>query len=97
MKFDPWCDSILGDWTLDDKECRKKAHKGKLVYKRSAEVKLHKDHALERLDPDSMKKQKVHGTVVIIETKIVDRGNSAESRFRGLELTPDSVLVDVIV
>ena len=94
MRYEPYCDAVLGDWKFSDKES--KSHKGKFVFVRRGEVTLHRDHALDHIDPTTFAKQKVHGVVVLTETKLIDKQNSAESRFRGLELTDRSVVDDVI-
>lgn len=94
MKTNVYTDAIMGEWK-QDKEASKKKH-GKLVYRRQATVKIHKDNALDRTDPETYKAQKVHGEVILKETKHVDRETSKIDLFKELELTDDSVVINVI-
>lgn len=87
MKRDYYVDSVMGEWVHDKKESTKDA----IAYKRRAEVKLHKDYAVDWVDPEDFKKYKVHGDVVLTEKKLVNVKTSEPSLFRGLELTPKSV------
>lgn len=92
-KPDPYCDAVLGDWKYSAKESKVQK---KFVFTRRAQFALHKDHALDYLNPETLKKQKVHGEVILTESKLIDKNSSAVSMFRGLELTEKSVLVDVL-
>ena len=93
MNRDPYVDSILGKWTFDKKASSKGS---KYCWKRSGTFTLHKDHAQDYTNPETFKKQKVHGEVVLTETKLIDKESSDIGLFRGLELTPKSVVVDMI-
>lgn len=91
MQADPYTDTILGQWTPS------KNTKDKFCFRRSAKLKLHKDHAQDYLEPKTLKKQRVHGDVVISETKLIDKQTSRVDLFRNLELTETSVVIDVII
>lgn len=87
MKSDYYVDAVLGKWVHN----KKKSNKEHLCYTRSAKVTLHKDYAMDYVDPEDYKKYKVHGEVVLNETKLIDIETSNQNFFRGLELTKDSV------
>ena len=86
MSKNYYVDSIMGDWVYDKKE----SDKDNLCYKRQAEVKLHKDYAMDWIDPTDFKKYKIFGDVVLTETKLINVKTSLPSFFRGIELTATS-------
>jgi len=92
MGRDYYIDQIMGEWVYD----KKKSTKENLYYKRSAKVELHKDYAMPWTCPDSFKKYKVYGDVVLTETKLVEIKSSNQSFFRGIELTDKSV-TDLVI
>jgi hypothetical protein len=89
---DYYNDLVMGEWKHD----KKKSTKTDLCYARRAEVKLHKDHALPYTDPETFVDYKVHGKIVLTETKLINLKTSAPSFFRGVEFTPDTVKDKVI-
>jgi hypothetical protein len=86
MNKNYYVDTVMGDWKHD----KKKSTKDNLCYTRRAAVKLHKDYAIEWIDPKDTKKYKVFGDVVLTETKLINISTSLPSFFRGVELTDTS-------
>ena len=78
MNKNYYVDAVMGEWKHD----KKGSTKDNLCYKRRVEVKLHKDYAMEWIDPSDFKKYKVHGDVVLTETKLIDIKTSLPSFFR---------------
>ena len=93
MKADYYVDSVLGDWAWDKKD---RKHKGFLVYRRQADVNLHKDHCMPHTDPITNNKFWVHGEVILRQTKYVEKETSKVSYMRELILTENSVKIPVI-
>ncbi len=86
MKKDYYSDMIMGEWKPNKKTTTKES----MSFDRRAEVKLHKDYAVEWIDPTDFKKYRVFGDVVLTETKLVNMKTSEQSFFRGVELTKTS-------
>ena len=90
--MDPYTDKVLGEWHFD----KKATTKDTLCYERRATMTLHKDHAQPYVDPESFKSQRVHGEVILIERKQINKQNSATVMFRAIELTPRTKVEDPI-
>lgn len=87
MSKDYYVDVIMGEWVHNDK----KSTKQNLVYERTAKAKLHKDMAMDYIDPDDFKEYKVHGDVILTEKKLLNIKTGGSSFFRGLKLTDTTI------
>jgi len=90
---DYYVDAVMGQWAHN----KKKTTKENICYTRQAAVKLHKDYAVLWTDPKDFKQYKVHGDVVLTETKLVNLQTSEQSFYRGVELTKTSEKTFVIM
>ena len=92
MNIDIYTDRVLGKWAFD----KANSKKDKFCYKRSGTITLHKDHYQLWTNPLTFKKHKVYGEVILTETKLIDKIDSSEGIFRGLEMTDKSICEDII-
>ena len=92
MAADPYTDQVLGEWRFDARASKKNY----FIWKRQATIKLHKDHAQMYTNPETFKVQKVFDEVTLTETKQICKATSSEQRYRGLKLTPNTKVEDLI-
>ena len=92
MKKDLYVDQVMGEWSPD----KKGSTKDNMSFRRAAPIKLHQEYAVLYVDPTDYKQYRVHGDVVLIETKLVNMRTSDQSFFRGVELTPTSIKTLVV-